>query len=68
MLLYALERSAEFSARLDAYMPQYPSQLENKIAAFDVRMRTLEDLILREMNRLTSERLFLDLSRKRRVA
>ena len=65
MLLCALERSAEASARLDAYLPEYSSQLERRIVRFDARMRTLERMMTSEMNRLTCEKLFMDLGRKR---
>jgi hypothetical protein len=69
-LLMALERSVETNARLDAYSPSDEVPQTNQAAArFDRRLRIIETRIDHELDRLTVERLTLDLATKKaRVA
>jgi hypothetical protein len=75
-LLAAMERAFEGTARLDAYDDEEPPRTgkpgrprlcpshEQRLKV-GARLRTLEDWIDREVDRLTAERVYAELARKR---
>ena len=73
LLLRAFERAVEVSSRLDAYLPQFdahgdelpvgPHKYE-QFKRFEFRLRRIEQRIDLEFDRLTSDRLRVDLTRK----
>lgn len=72
MLLAAVERGVEASARLDVRGQWLGRGRPPKVdgvdsVAFDTRLRLLEARVDQELDRLTVEQLMVDLSRKRRA-
>ncbi len=65
MLLSGTERVAEQVARLDAYGRV---NMYKRGAEVDVQIARLNAQLLKEMNRVTVERLTIDLERKKRAA
>jgi hypothetical protein len=66
-LLTAFERGVDACARLDAYHPggrMTFARHDAQAVIFDTRLRALEQRLDRELDRLTAERLRVDLAQK----